>query len=120
VPHAVELLAFADALVAGDRDALRSAADAVRRELGSAAVVDAAAVASNFERMVRIADGTGIPLDAPVVALSADLRAELGLDAYGSAGNTPSPGPVMRLIGPVLGRFVRVAMRARALLPFGR
>lgn len=53
------------------------------------ALVDAVAVIGNFQRMVRIADGTGIPLDTPVALMSADLRAELGYNGLGSAKNTP-------------------------------
>ena len=32
----------------------------------------------------RIADATGIPLDAGLAAISVDVRAELGLDAFAS------------------------------------
>ena len=55
-----------------------------------AALVDAAAVVGNFERMVRIADGTGIPLDKPVAMVSADMREELGLDAKSVAARFTS------------------------------
>ena len=48
--------------------------------LGPAAMVDAAGVASNFERMVRIADGTGIELGDQLNQFSADVRATLGLE----------------------------------------
>ena len=47
--------------------------------LGPAAMVDAAGVASNFERMVRIAGSTGIELGDRLERGSADARAELGL-----------------------------------------
>ncbi|MGI9612071.1 MAG: hypothetical protein ACR2QO_04125 [Acidimicrobiales bacterium] len=61
----------------GDLDVARSAVvDAV----GDAGMVDAAAICANFNMMVRIADGTGTPLDAGTVDPSADLRAKLGLD----------------------------------------
>ena len=48
----------------------------------AAALVDAAGVASNFERMVRIADATGIPLDARMAALSQDVRDTLHLERF--------------------------------------
>ncbi len=48
--------------------------------LGAAAMVDAAGVASNFERMVRIADATGIELGDQLEQSSADVRATLGLE----------------------------------------
>jgi hypothetical protein len=49
--------------------------------LGPGATVDAAAVASNFQRMVRIADGTGITLGA-MEQFSATARAELDLERF--------------------------------------
>ena len=75
-----ELLALVDATL--DADASAHLGEAQRRlaeRLGDAALVDAAAVIGNFERMTRIADGTGIPLDAPVAAMTADLREDLGI-----------------------------------------
>ena len=48
--------------------------------VGEAGLVDAAAVCANFNMMVRIADGTGTPLDRGSVELSADLRQQLDLD----------------------------------------
>jgi hypothetical protein len=83
---------LAEALVQGDESALASARAAVLEGLGPAGLVDAAAVASNFERMVRIADSTGIPLDAPVAALTADLRDRLGLDRFASSEHTQRLG----------------------------
>ena len=43
-------------------------------------MVDAAGVASNFERMVRIADSTGIELGDLLEQASADVRTALGLE----------------------------------------
>ncbi|MDH3679079.1 MAG: hypothetical protein OEV40_03930 [Acidimicrobiia bacterium] len=48
--------------------------------LGEEGLVDAAAICANFNMMVRIADGTGTPLDEGTVAPSAELRDDLGLD----------------------------------------
>ena len=45
-------------------------------------MVDAAGVASNFERMVRIADSTGIPLGDGLETFSAEVRAELNLERF--------------------------------------
>jgi len=42
-------------------------------------MVDAAGVVSNFERMVRIADATGIELGAFLTEMIADARAAIGL-----------------------------------------
>ncbi len=85
--------------MARDFVALESARDDLAAAVGGAGVVDAAAVVGNFQRMVRIADGTGIPLDAPVAMVSADLREELGIDAFGSASETPPTGALSRWLG---------------------
>ena len=80
VPNGRALLAFATA-TAGDDDArLARAREALRAEMGDAGVADAAAVASNFERMVRIADATGIELGGWMDSFTEDVRADLSLD----------------------------------------
>jgi hypothetical protein len=116
IAHAPELLAFAEAAVRGSDAALADARATLHDRVGAAGLVDAAAVVGNFERMVRIADATGIPLDAPVTALTTDIREALGIDRFGSAVNTPAVG----LVGGLLGRVLRpVAMRALRFLPTG-
>ena len=101
VPHGDELVAFAEAAVGGDAAALRSSRDALRDVAGSAAVVDAAGVIGNFQRMVRIADSTGIPLDAPTAALSEDFREDIGLDDFATAERIQSLGPLGRAAASV-------------------
>jgi len=102
VPHAAELLAFAEAVL-GDDDAVL---DVARKDLleavGSEAFVDAAGVVGNFQRMVRIADGTGIPLDAPMKVMSESLREEIGVGEFASAANTQPLGAVGRRIAKAL------------------
>jgi hypothetical protein len=107
VSHAAELTAFVEAALGDDAMALEAAREGVLRALGPEALVDAAAVIGNFERMTRIADGTGLSLDAPVRALGSDVRTELDLDRFASASRTPRSGAIERL----LGRGVRVALR---------
>ena len=53
--------------------------------LSPEAMVDAAGVASNFERMVRIADSTGIPLDERMEVLSREVRDALQLERFAAA-----------------------------------
>lgn len=88
--------------------------------MGAEAFVDATAVVANFERMVRIADATGTPLDAPVAMMATSLRAELDLDRFGSAGNTPRAGAVQRAIGRVLGPFAGSLMQRMGRRMAGR
>lgn len=79
------LVDFVDASVSGDAGALASARQAVVDALGAARMLEASAVIGNFSMMVRIADATGTPLDKGSVEMSADLRREMGLDAYRTA-----------------------------------
>ena len=84
---------------------------AVADALGEAALVDAAAVIGNFQRMTRIADGTGIPLDDMVVAMTTDLREELGINEFGSAAYTREASLIKRvlvkMIWPLMARRMR-------------
>jgi hypothetical protein len=116
VPHGRELLALAEAVVRGGDRELERAREASRAALGPEAFVEAAAVVANFERMVRIADATGIPLDAPVDAMTASLRAELGIDRFGSAANTPAVALGRRALGRALSPLARYLMPALAAL----
>lgn len=85
VAHEELLVAFAEAIVGDDDGALAMARSRLLQELGPNALVDAAAVASNFERMVRIADATGIPLDNFLDQATVDLRADLKLERFAAA-----------------------------------
>jgi hypothetical protein len=111
IAHAETLLAFADAAVEGSDAALDPARGRLLEALGPECLVDAAAVVGNFERMVRIADSTGIPLDAPVTAMSEDLRADLGLNDFHSSANTPRMGPLGLFLGRNLRSLSRIAFR---------
>lgn len=102
VAHAAELCAFAEAAVRGDAAALAAARDALRARAGSAALVDAAGVVANFERMTRIADATGIPLDAAAQLASQDFRGALGLEQFASAQNTRPASLWRRALAPLL------------------
>ena len=93
VEHGEELIHFADAVVAGSDEEISRAREALLAEVGPQGVVDAAAVIGNFQRMVRIADSTGIPLDSPLAAMSQGLSSELDLEGFASRASTPRPGP---------------------------
>lgn len=111
IEHAELLVAFAEAEVGTDDDALARVRSRVRSEMGSDALVDASAVASNFERMVRIADSTGIPVDGAMQVLAADLQEDLGLGRFGSAANSPRVSAAKRVVGRALQPLVRGALR---------
>ena len=80
VPHGRALLDFASAIVDAGQVALADAREVLRTEMGDAGVADAAAVASNFERMVRIADSTGIELGDWMETFTEEVRTDLSLD----------------------------------------
>ena len=101
VTHGDELVAFAEAAVGSDPAALATARDALRTAAGAAGLVDAAGVVGNFQRMVRIADSTGIPLDAAVGALSDDFREDIGLDDFASADRIKKLGALGRAVAGV-------------------
>ncbi len=111
VAHAEALVVFTEAVLGEDDGELTRARGELLDKVGPERLVDAAAVVGNFERMVRIADSTGIPLDAPLALASEDLRTELGLDRFGSAANTPLAGRFSRVLGRALQPVLRPAMR---------
>ena len=55
-------MGFATALASRDEAALASARDRLNEVAGPEVLVDAAGIAGNFQRMVRIADSIGIPV----------------------------------------------------------
>jgi hypothetical protein len=82
VEHGAVLIAFAEAMVGDDDAALVQARQPVIEAMSPEAMVDAAAVASNFERMVRIADSTGIRLDERMEVVSKEVRDQLHLERF--------------------------------------
>ena len=80
VPHGRALLEYASAVVGTDDTGLSHARETLRADVGDAGVADAAAVASNFERMVRIADAIGIELGDWMESFTAEVRTDLSLD----------------------------------------
>ena len=81
VPHGAALVQFAEAVVAGSGADCEAARQALANTMGAEALVDAAGVISNFERMVRIADATGISI-GPMSEEDHALVRELGIDRF--------------------------------------
>ena len=88
VPHGKTLARFAEAVILGSDAELSKAREAVIAAVGGDGFVDAAAVVGNFERMVRVVDATGIPLDETTKDATTDLREDLGLNSFGMAART--------------------------------
>ena len=111
ISGAAALVDFAEATLGGNADEIAVARDLVRSELGSEALVDAAAVIGNFERMVRIADGTGIPLDAAVNVATEEIRAELGIDAFASEERKSEVATWQRLMARAIDPLAKIGLR---------
>ena len=98
VPNSHELLQFTNACLGDDAAALAATRQALVDKMGSGALVDTVGVISNFQRMVRIADATGIPSDDAMLVMSEDLREQLGINRYVSAANSEQPLFFQRLL----------------------
>ena len=90
------------------------ARQSVTDALGVAAMIDAAAVIANFQRMVRIADSSGIPLDEPVLMMTQGIRQQLGINQFAAAANSPELGWGKRILGGALAPFATRIMRRMA------
>jgi hypothetical protein len=107
VPHSAALMRFAESVAGRDPQGIAAARQALFDEAGNDVVVDAAAVAANFQRMVRIADATGIPVDDGMNAISGSIQNDLGLRRFASAQNTPQPSLLKRLVNVPKGLMMR-------------
>lgn len=88
IDYGQNLVKFVDAFMTRDPEILSQAREDLCQSMGPAGMVDAAAVAGNFQRMVRIADCIGIPVDESRMEMTAGLREELHLNEFHSAENT--------------------------------
>ena len=87
IAASAELLAFANAVELGEPD-LDHARQAVRSAVGDDGLLEAAATIAIFNGLIRVADGTGIQLDAGMFEYSTADRARLGIDKFAGAANT--------------------------------
>ena len=95
VAFAQELMEFAGAVADFESPDLENKREQLLQNAGSAVLVDAAGVAGNFQRMVRIADSMGIPVDS-WDELGTAVREELDLFRFKSAENSPRPDSGVR------------------------
>ena len=110
VPHGKELTAFAEAVASRDEAGISRVRASLVQAVGNEAMVDAAAVAANFQRMTRIADCTGIPLDAAGSVLTKSVRDELGLQSFSTSQNTKKMSMTAKLISAVLSPVIMTVM----------
>lgn len=88
IEFGAQLMRFAEAVASLDQEALPPARQALLDAAGPNVLVDAAGVAANFQRMVRIADSIGIPYDDTTSELGQQVREALDLNSFASAQHT--------------------------------
>ena len=88
IQHGELLMRFAESIARRDEPQVTEYRQAILDAAGAEVLVDAAGVAANFQRMVRIADSIGIPVDDMNSELGQSVREELGITRFRSAGNT--------------------------------
>ncbi len=76
------LLDFVDALLVGSEADLTRTREKLLEDMGSASLVDAAAVVGNFQMMNRVADATGMPVGKGTLKRTKEWRELLGLDRF--------------------------------------
>jgi hypothetical protein len=79
-------------------DELRHSRNEILKKLGPKELVDSAAVIATFNKMGRIADSTGIPLDGMLDVITIDIQSKIGLNRFQSAANTPKPGGLKSIL----------------------
>jgi hypothetical protein len=82
VLHGRLLVEFAEAMLGEDEEVLNHTRAVLGVAIGPAGLVDAAGVVGLFNAIDRVADATGIPLEAEKLEASADFRAALGVDRF--------------------------------------
>ena len=80
IPNAHMLIGLADAFMDHEPEHLSNIRDEAASVIGELGVIEAIGVAANFQRMVRIASGTGIPIDEPDPEFGMAVRAALNLN----------------------------------------
>ncbi len=84
-----QLMRFAEAVAGRDERSISAARTSLIEVAGHDVMVDAAGVAANFQRMVRIADSIGIPYDAAATRTSKEIQQQLNLRSFTSSQHTP-------------------------------
>lgn len=75
---------FVEAVVSGSQSERDEGRREIRGALGDAALVDTAATIASFNAVVKLADGTGIPLEPWKAERTADFREALAIDDFRS------------------------------------
>ena len=76
------LIAIAEAVFVGDPVDLARLCEEAVPSIGAEKLVDAIGIASGFNGITKVANATGIPLDARTEEVTARLRQQIGIDDY--------------------------------------
>lgn len=79
------LNAIAEAVFYADARDLEKTRELATLKIGEQQLVDAFAVASAFNGITKVANATGIPLDARTEEVTVELRQSAGIDDYSDA-----------------------------------
>ena len=82
VQHGMVLVEFVDAVLGRDEARLLALRGIVLSAVGDAGFVDACATVASFNAVVKLADGTGIPLEDWKETRTRDIRGALSIDAF--------------------------------------
>ncbi|MDG2332833.1 MAG: hypothetical protein P8Q97_01275 [Myxococcota bacterium] len=91
VPHGELLVRLCEAMVAEDREAVAAVRSEMVAAMNEAAFVDAVGVSSLFHLMNRVANATGTPIDAFLLAPVSQIVEAIGADAFESSKDTLLP-----------------------------
>lgn len=82
VQNGTVLVEFVDAVLGHDEARLPAIRSTMRSAVGDAGFVDACATVASFNAVVKLADGTGIPLEDWKESRTRDIRGALSIDAF--------------------------------------
>lgn len=82
VKHGPVLVDLVEAVLGHDEAGLADLRGNVRSLVGDAGFVDACATIASFNAVVKLADGTGIPLEDWKESRTRDIRDALSIDAF--------------------------------------
>ena len=82
VASANHLRALTEAVIQGRWESLDALCSAALDTMSPVAITDVLSVAAAFNGITRVADATGIPLDAATYTNTVELRREIGIDAF--------------------------------------
>ncbi len=121
VPHGDILTQLVNATLGDNLSELERARQAVVDELGIDGLIDAAGIIATFTMQNRVADATGLPLDAPMELGSRGFREDLGVNQFQAASYIKRGGwgraILSKIIEPLLPTMMRLMARRKKPTP---